>query len=309
MNPSIFTNIDIAGVLERLADLLEAQAADKFRVDAYRRAARQVAAREDDLAEQAVSGADRQLEDLPGIGRRIAAVIREFVNHGRVGLLERLEGGLAPENLFRSVPNIGPTLARRIHARLGIETLEELEMAAHEGELEQVPGIGVRRSRAIRDSVGALLNRSGRRRARRRRLHAGEASRAEAEAAEEPGVALILEADAEYRRKACAGRLKTIAPRRFNPEGKSWLPILHTQKDGWDLTALYSNTARAHDLGRVRDWVVIYADRDGVEARSTVVTETGGPLAGKRVVRGRENECRRHYAGRNSPANGDADGK
>jgi hypothetical protein len=59
---------------------------------------------------------------------------------------------------------------------------------------------------------------------------------------------------------------------------------------------LYSNTAQAHRLGRVRDWVVVYFyDQDHVEGQHTIVTESRGVLAGKRVVRGREAECREHY--------------
>ena len=102
----------------------------------------------------------------------------------------------------------------------------------------------------------------------------------------------LLAVDAEYRRKAEAGELPTIAPRRFNPEGTSWLPILHTQRNGWQFTALYSNTARAHEFGRTRDWVVVYyhTDHDS-ERQCTVVTETRGRLRGQRVVRGREAEC------------------
>ena len=53
-------------------------------------------------------------------------------------------------------------------------------------------------------------------------------------------------------------KLATIAPRRFNPTGESWLPVLHTSRGDWHVTALYSNTARAHELGRTRDWVVLY---------------------------------------------------
>jgi hypothetical protein len=56
---------------------------------------------------------------------------------------------------------------------------------------------------------------------------------------------------------------------------------------------LFSNSARAHQLGRTADWVVIYFHRDGVvEGRRTVVTEGTGPDRGRRVVRGRESECR-----------------
>jgi len=108
-----------------------------------------------------------------------------------------------------------------------------------------------------------------------------------------PGVALLLDVDREYRQKAAAGRLTLISPRRFNPEGKPWLPVLHARRGEWHFTALYSNTARAHELGRTRDWVVIYFyDDDHREQQCTVVTEHRGALADKRVVRGREAECR-----------------
>lgn len=83
-----------------------------------------------------------------------------------------------------------------------------------------------------------------------------------------------------------------IAPRRFNPSGEAWLPILHTERGDWGFTALFSNTALAHALRRVRDWVVIYFHEDsGPEGQRTVGTETRRPLAGQRVVRGRETEC------------------
>jgi hypothetical protein len=75
--------------------------------------------------------------------------------------------------------------------------------------------------------------------------------------------------------------------------GPGWLPVLHTWRGPWHLTALFSNTARAHALNRSRDWVVIYFyDDDHAEGQHTLVTETSGPLRGSRVVRGRETECR-----------------
>ncbi|HEX6053193.1 MAG TPA: hypothetical protein VFZ21_28190, partial [Gemmatimonadaceae bacterium] len=62
-------------------------------------------------------------------------------------------------------------------------------------------------------------------------------------------------------------------------------------------TALFSNTARAHELRKTRDWVVLYFDgRDG-ERQHTIVTATTGPCKGRRVVRGREAECEAYYAG------------
>jgi len=110
-----------------------------------------------------------------------------------------------------------------------------------------------------------------------------------------PGVDLLLDVDREYREKASAGTLPRIAPRRFNPEGKAWLPVLHTRFGPWHFTALFSNTERAHELHRTHDWVVVFYSDDGEEGQATVVTERRGRLAGLRVVRGREPECGRYY--------------
>jgi DNA polymerase (family X) len=113
-----------------------------------------------------------------------------------------------------------------------------------------------------------------------------------------PSVDILLDVDREYREKAQAGSLPKIAPRRMNPEGKPWLPVLHTRFGPWHFTALFSNTERAHELHRIYDWVVIfYSDPDGGEGQATVVTERRGALTGRRVVRGREPECARHYRG------------
>jgi hypothetical protein len=297
-------NGEIADALERVADLLEAQDSESFRVRAYRAAADTLRRLERPAAEVLREEGRAGLEQLPGIGRSISALVDEYVHNLRLGLLDRLEGQTSPEDLFTTVPGIGEELAARIHRELGVETLEELELAAHDGRLAQVPGLGPRRVRGIQDSLAAILAKSSRRRARRLRwLEAGrpeprqpgllpeaEPRQARVPADERPPVALLLDVDAEYRKRAEAGDLRTIAPRRFNPSGEAWLPVLHCERDGWSFTALYSNTARAHELGRTRDWVVIYWERDGHEDQCTVVTERSGRLAGLRVVRGRERE-------------------
>ena len=111
-----------------------------------------------------------------------------------------------------------------------------------------------------------------------------------------PPVALVLATDARYRAAADANQLPRIAPRRNNPDGATWLPVLHDERDGWVWTALYSNTARAHELGHTHDWVVVYYHHpdEGDEGHATVVTEHRGPWRGHRVVRGREGECAIH---------------
>ena len=110
-----------------------------------------------------------------------------------------------------------------------------------------------------------------------------------------PTVAELLDVDREYRERAAEHDLPTIAPRRFHPGGDRWLPVMHVTRGTRHYTALFSNTAMAHRVGRTHDWVVLYyGDVDG-ERQCTVVTAHHGPLVGRRVVRGREAECITHY--------------
>ena len=279
-------NARCADRLREAADLLEAQGANPFRISAYRKAANTVVELPEDLAARVDRDGLPGLEALPNIGRGIAAALLEMVRTGRWTQLERLRGSADPVQLLTAVPGLGHRLAERIHEELQVDTLEGLELAAHDGRLESVPGVGPRRAAAIRASLQTMLSRSRPHRAEQR---AGQS--------DGPGVATLLAVDREYREKADAGALPTIAPRRFNPSGESWLPVLHTVRDGWHFTALYSNTAQAHQLGRTRDWVVLYFyDDEHAEGQHTVVTETHGPLVGRRVVRGRETECRGHYS-------------
>ena len=108
----------------------------------------------------------------------------------------------------------------------------------------------------------------------------------------QPSVEELLDVDREYREKAAAGELPLIAPERFNPSGDRWLPVLHTRRGPRRYTALYSNTERAHRLGRSRDWVVLYAQDATGEHQYTVITSTHGVSRGHRVVAGRERQCR-----------------
>ncbi|MFO8014531.1 MAG: helix-hairpin-helix domain-containing protein [Phycisphaerae bacterium] len=79
-------------------------------------------------------------------------------------------------------------------------------------------------------------------------------------------------------------------------EGEDGLPIMKTERRGWSFTVLYSNTARAHERGKTRDWVVIYYASDGGrEEQCTVITAERGPLQGRRVIPGRRKACRDFY--------------
>ena len=281
------SNAEIAGLLERIADLLEVQDANPHRVRAYRNAARSTRDVQQPLAELAEQGDGQALQEIPDIGSGLAGLIVEFVHSGRSSLLERLQAEVTPVKLFTQVPGIGETFAQRIIDRLDISTLEELEQAAHNGRLREVEGMGEKRVHAVRVSLAGMLSGAAQ---RRRRLDGSDEKQSE-----HPPVALLLDVDGEYRRRAAAGELQHIAPKRFNPSGEAWLPIMHTERGEWEFTALYSNTARAHDLNKTHDWVVLYYDQNGVEDQATVVTETQGFLADKRIVRGRESECREYY--------------
>ena len=285
--PALADNATIAQALREMAVLLEAQGDNGYRVAAYRRAADMVAHLSRPLRDIHEHEGEAGLDALPGVGPRIAAAIAELLSTGRWQQLERLRGEADPDALFRTIPGVGAELAHRLHDELGVQTLEALELAANDGRLESLPRIGARRAAAIRSALQQMLDRQ---RALRR-------SRPAPSDAPEPPVALLLEIDRSYRAGAMAGTLPTITPRRFNPDGKAWLPVLHAERPGWHITALYSNTARAHELGHVHDWVVLYVEDDAHhEHQYTVVTASRGTLVGQRVVRGREAECRPLYA-------------
>ncbi len=279
-------NQEVADMLREAAVLLDAQGANPFRVGAYRRAADTIAGLTSDVREIFDRGGRDGLDAIPSIGKGIASAIAEILITGRWTQLERLRGEVDAIHLFRSIPGIGAELAVRIHDDLHVDTLEALELAAHQGRLEALPGVGPRRASAIRAALTQSLDRT---RALRRQAPLPHPD-------EHPPVAMILDVDREFREKATAHKLPTITPRRFNATGKTKLPILHTERGKWHFTALFSNTAKAHELGRTHDWVVVYAyDHDAAERPHTVVTEMRGSLVGRRVVRGREVECRDHY--------------
>ncbi|MEB8386717.1 helix-hairpin-helix domain-containing protein [Rhodobacteraceae bacterium KMM 6894] len=272
----------VAEKLDEVADLLEHQQANLFRVAAYRDAAAYVAGLQKPIGDYLADGGPKALEALPTIGPSIAASIIEILQTGYLRLLDSLRGDADPEKLLQTVPQIGPGLAEKIHEQLGIETLEALEIAAHDGRLAALPGFGPRRVRGIQYALKDLL-------ARRRPIYTANAQAA-------PPIAETLDVDREYRRRAASGSLPTITPKRFNPDAKPWLPILHTERGEWRFTALFSNTPRAHQLHRTHDWVVIQFERDHEGAgQCTVVTQHGGKLDGKRVIRGHEAACAEYY--------------
>ena len=284
---TIMQNIGIAQKLREVALLLDDQGANRFRVRAYRAAAETIERLAVPAAEIAQQQGTDGLQALPGIGVSLARSIHTLVVTGRLPMLDRLRGRMDPVSLLASIPGIGPALATRLHDDLAIDTLEQLEMAAHDGRLAEIEGIGPKKLQGIIDSLTARLGRV--------RQSAG---RTAGHPTAEPPVEELLDVDREYREAAQAGRLQTIAPHRFNLKKEAWLPILHTQRDTRHYTALFSNSALAHQLKKTRDWVLLYYDDDHGERQCTVITSHQAPFIGKRIVRGREEDCAAYYQSR-----------
>lgn len=280
----MITNKEIASKLREIATLLDEQKANPFRVNAYLSAAKTIETMAEPVEDLLRRDGFSALLEIPGVGEGIARSVNEFVVTGRMRRLESLQTGHDPIALFEQIPGIGPKSAHRIIETLHIDTLEALELAAHNGRLKKVPGFSTKKIELVQTWLAHVLG------YRRPRFEPQQKIA-------EPPVGLLLQIDEQYRKKAQAGELPTIAPKRFNPSSEAWLPIMHTTRQGWHFTALYSNTARAHQLARVKDWVVIYFyDDRHHEGQHTVVTETRGAASGRRVVRGREKECSDYYA-------------
>jgi Holliday junction resolvasome RuvABC DNA-binding subunit len=285
-------NVQLAERLTEIADLLDAQSANLFRRQAYRAAAESVRSLTRPvwqiLADDGLDGLTR----LPGVGTSIARTLKNLIETGRAPILEQLRRAFGPEEKIATVPGIGPKTAAAIHSALGIETLGDLQAAAYDGRLSRVPGIGRKRLQAVQESLASRF----RLRRRGAKLPATHMDKAVSQAHNLRLVADLLSVDEEYRRKAQADELLRVAPRRFNPNGEAWLPILETERLGHRYKAMYSNTARAHELDTVRDWVVIFHDVASERGQWTVVTSKFGKLSGQSIVRGLERECAEHYA-------------
>ena len=157
-SPASPSNEDIAKQLERIAELLEGQDANPFRVQAYRRAAETLRGLHEPaheiLAREGIEG----LERLPNIGERLARSIEQYVVGGGIALLEHLQGAANYQRVLATVPGIGPKFAGRIYDELGVETLEDLEAAAYDGRLGASGGVraqaGAGRTRFARRPAG-----------------------------------------------------------------------------------------------------------------------------------------------------------
>ena len=136
-------NAEIDELFNRYADLLEIQDANPFRVRAYRNAARVVSGSARSMAELLAEG--RGLDELPGIGKELAAKIETIVRSGALPQLEQLQRRV-PRTLsdLMGLPGLGPKRVKLLYRELNIRSVEDLQRAARSGELEKLPGFGAK---------------------------------------------------------------------------------------------------------------------------------------------------------------------
>ncbi|GLQ79595.1 DNA polymerase/3'-5' exonuclease PolX [Mesorhizobium huakuii] len=146
-------NADISAMLNRMADLLEIEAANPFRIRAYRRAAATI----DDLPENipGMLAEGRPLSDLPSIGEDLAGKIEEFVNTGHLQALEEVEAR-TPSTLaaLTAIPGLGPKRVHTLHEALGIKSLDDLAKAAKTGKIRDLPRFSAAAEAKILDEIG-----------------------------------------------------------------------------------------------------------------------------------------------------------
>jgi DNA polymerase (family X) len=149
-------NADVAAMLDEIADLLELQAANPFRIRAYRNAARTVGELGRGVAAMVAAG--EHLDDLPGIGADLAGKIAEIATTGGCEQLERLRAELPPGMTeLLSIPRLGPSRVRALHRELGIDSIADLVRAARGHRIREATGFGPKLERQILEAASARM--------------------------------------------------------------------------------------------------------------------------------------------------------
>ena len=154
-------NARIADIFSEIADLLELQEANAFRVRSYRNAARTVQESPRRIEDLVAEGAD--LTELPNIGKSTADKMREIVEHGTCKRVEALRKEI-PEGLpeLLQVPQLGPRKVAQLHRELNIQSLDDLRKAAEAGKIRDLEGMGAKTEQNILEGIQTLDTASGR---------------------------------------------------------------------------------------------------------------------------------------------------
>jgi len=199
-------NADVAAVFEEIADLLEIEGSNPFRIRAYRNAARTLRDLPRDVG--AMLGEGEDLTELPGIGEDLAAKIKEVVETGTAAMLEQHRKKV-PKTLTEllRIPGIGPKRVKALYHDLGIRTLDQLQKAAQDGLVRSLHGFGGKTERYILDQLKA---RTGGERRFQLAVATQYAEALIAYLSESPGVKQVVAAGSYRRAKETIGDLDIL---------------------------------------------------------------------------------------------------
>jgi len=145
-------NKSIADILTEIADILDIQGENPFRVRSYRNAARTIADMSQSVKALIKSGA--KLEEIPGIGKSLAEKIEEIVSTGRSHFLEELQAKVPPGlTELLKLEGLGPKKVKLLYDELGVDSVDRLEKAAQAGRLRDLAGMGVKTEEKVLKSV------------------------------------------------------------------------------------------------------------------------------------------------------------
>jgi DNA polymerase (family 10) len=153
-------NIEVSNVFDEIADLLELKEGNRFKIRAYRKAARTIESLTQDLNGIAKKG---ELKKLPGIGEAIAEKIEEILQTGTCKHREELKEGI-PDGLLEllAIPGLGPKKVMEIYEELNVGGVEELERAAREHDIKDLPGMGAKTEENILRGIEEYRRHKGR---------------------------------------------------------------------------------------------------------------------------------------------------
>jgi DNA polymerase (family X) len=239
------TNTELAERFELLADMLELDGADAFRLAAYRRAAARIRESAVPVAQLAVEG---KATRLSGIGGTIEGKIVEVVETGDMNALAKLRAKLPPGLVdVMHVPGLGPKTARKLWAELGVEDIDGLRAAAEQQKLRDLPGLGAKTEEKVLKSLAAPPKVA----AATGRTLLGKAL---------PAVRRAVE---EIEASGLADRVSEAGSVRRRAETTKDIDLIATATDPGALTSFFSE----------REWVAEVVARGGTKA--TVVSHEG----------------------------------
>ncbi|HVS85197.1 MAG TPA: DNA polymerase/3'-5' exonuclease PolX [Gaiellaceae bacterium] len=245
-------NTEVADQFDLLADLLELEGAESFRVLAYRRAATRMRETSGSIAQLALDG---KAKELQGIGKTIEEKIVQVVERGEIEALTKKKAGVPPEVvLFMKLPGLGPKTASRIWRELGVTTLEELKAAAEGERLRVLAGLGPKSEEKI---LKALAYQAESPETGRRLLGEGL-----------PAVLAVVEALREHPAAVAVSEAGSVRRRK---ESFKDLDIIATATEPAELTAYFTSLRWVVDVAAHGDTKATVVSTDGLRFDLRVV--------------------------------------